>query len=114
MKQLTSDIPFVGTVIGLAEMAGKAAYDIFVVKAMAQRVIAFETMCGDAAWFSSRIALEIAELNKKQIKQIRNKHARLSRKQKQKKVCVMMSVFRVELTRKLFCCHILQTAFSFY
>ena len=87
-KKLTEDIPFVGTVVGLVEMAGSAAYDIFVLKAMAQRVIDFETMIGDAAWFSSQLALEMAEMNIGRIKQIKHKYDRqmMSSKEKRKKV----------------------------
>ena len=95
LKKLTEDIPLVGSVISLAEMSAKAAYDIFVLKAMAQCVIDFETMVGDAAWFSSQLALEMTEMNIGRISVIKNKYEKqrgLSADKKKKAVCAMLQM----------------------
>ena len=65
-----------------------AGYDLFVLQSMAKHVLAFESMCGDADWFSTEVALEIAELSKGKIDQIKNKYNRSSRKERNKKVCL--------------------------
>ena len=82
VKKLTADIPFVGSVISLAAMAGEAAYNVFVLKAMAKHVMAFETMC--PTQFSNELSLEITKLSVKKIKSLKQRYG--GHKNREKKI----------------------------